>query len=144
VNPYAARVDIGSEEIWACVPEDRDPQPVRSFGTFTPDLYALVEWLTTRGIKTVAMESTGMYWIPVYEVLEARGFQVHLVNARHLKHVPGGGPHHVERGMGEEEAKGLWEQEVIELLAESYLRLTETIPFVFGLNRLYVAEKDGT
>jgi transposase len=89
VNPHAAGLDIGSEEIWACVPEDRDPQPVRSFGTFTPDLYTLAAWLHACRIETVAMESTGVYWIPVYEILEARGFQVHLVNARHLKHVPG-------------------------------------------------------
>jgi len=89
VNPNAAGLDIGSEEIWACVPEDRDPQPVRVFDTFTPDLYALADWLAACRIETVAMESTGVYWIPVYEVLEARGFRVHLVNARHLKHVPG-------------------------------------------------------
>jgi transposase len=82
-------LDIGSEELWACVPEDRDAEPVRPFGTFTPDLYALAEWLATCRIETVAMESTGVYGIPVYEILEARGFQVHLVNARHLKHVPG-------------------------------------------------------
>ena len=89
VNPHAAGLDIGSEEIWACVPEDRDAEPVRAFGTFTPDLYALADWLATCRIETVAMESTGVYWIPVYEILEARGFQVYLVNARHLKHVPG-------------------------------------------------------
>jgi transposase len=89
VNPNAAGLDIGSEEIWACVPDDRDPQPVRLFGTVTPDLYALADWLAACRIKTVAMESTGVYWIPAYEILEARGFQVHLVNARHLKHVPG-------------------------------------------------------
>ena len=63
--------------------------PVRPFGTFTPDLYALAAWLHACRIETVAMESTGVYWIPVYEILEARGFHVHLVNARHLKHVPG-------------------------------------------------------
>jgi len=80
---------IGSEELWACVPEDRDAEPVRPFGTFTPDLYALAEWLAACQIETVAMESTGVYWIPVYEILEARGFRVHLVHARHLKHVPG-------------------------------------------------------
>jgi transposase len=89
VNPHAAGLDIGSEEIWACVPEDRDAEPVRAFGTFTPDLYALADWLAACRIETVAMESTGVYWIPVYEILEARGFRVHLVNARHLKHVPG-------------------------------------------------------
>jgi len=89
VNPHAAGLDIGSEEIWACVPADRAAEPVRKFGTYTPDLYALADWLTACGIETVAMESTGVYWIPVYEILEARGFQVYLVNARHLKHVPG-------------------------------------------------------
>jgi transposase len=89
VNPHAAGLDIGSDEIWACVPDDRDAQPVRSFGTFTPDLIALAEWLVTCRIERVAMESTGVYWIPVYELLEARGFCVSLVNAHHLKHVPG-------------------------------------------------------
>ena len=89
VHPHAAGLDIGSDEIWACVPEDRDAEPVRSFGTFTPDLYALADWLAACRIETVAMESTGVYWIPVYEILAARGLRVYLVNARHLKHVPG-------------------------------------------------------
>lgn len=89
IHPHAAGLDIGSEEIWAGVPADRDPQPVRSFGTFTPDLYALVAWLAACHVETVAMESTGVYWIPIDEMLEARGFQAHLVNARHLKQVPG-------------------------------------------------------
>jgi hypothetical protein len=88
VNPHAAGLDIGSEEIWACVPDDREAQPARPFGTFTPDLYALADWLATCRIETVAMESTGVYWIPVYELLEARGFQVYLVNAQQVKHVP--------------------------------------------------------
>jgi transposase len=89
VHPHAAGLDIGREEIWACMPEDRDDQPVRSFGTLTPDLLALATWLVSCRIETVAMESTGVYWIPVYEMLEARGFKVYLVNAHHLKHVPG-------------------------------------------------------
>jgi transposase len=89
VNPHAAGLAIGSEEIWACVPEDRDTQPVRPFETFPPDLYALAGWLTACRLETVAMESTGMYGMPVYEILEARGFKVHLVHARHLTHVPG-------------------------------------------------------
>jgi transposase len=89
INSHAAGLDIGSEELWACVPEDRDAEPVRPFGTFTPDLYALAEWLAACQIETVAMESTGVYWSPVYEILEARGFRVHLVNARHLQPVPG-------------------------------------------------------
>jgi transposase len=89
VNPHAAGLDIGSEEIWACVPSDRDAQPVRCFGTYTPDLHALSAWLKTCGIQTVAMESTGVYWIPIYEILEADGLRAQVVNARHLKHVPG-------------------------------------------------------
>ncbi len=74
VNPHAAGLDSGSEAIWACVPEDRDAEPVRPFGTFTQDLYALADWLVACRIETVAMESTGVYWIPVDEILEARGF----------------------------------------------------------------------
>jgi len=85
----AAGLDIGAQEIWACVPADRAPQPVRAFGTFTPDLHALADWLEQCGVQTVAMESTGVYWIPIYEILEARGLEVYLVNAHHLKHVPG-------------------------------------------------------
>jgi transposase len=89
LNPNAAGLDIGAAEIWACVPEGRDPQPVRMFPTFTVDLIALAAWLKVCGITTVAMESTGVYWIPVYDLLEEHGFQVFLVNARHLKNVPG-------------------------------------------------------
>ncbi len=88
-NRAAAGLDIGAEEIWACVPAERDAHPVRAFGTFTPDLHALADWLVQCQVTTVAMESTGVYWIPIYEVLEARGLEVALVNARHLKHVPG-------------------------------------------------------
>ncbi|MBI1802122.1 MAG: IS110 family transposase [Chloroflexi bacterium] len=89
VNPRAAGLDIGSAEIWVAVPAERDPKPVRPFGTFTPDLYAPADWLAACGVTTVAMESTGVYWIPIYELLEARGFEVYLVNARHIKNVPG-------------------------------------------------------
>jgi transposase len=85
INPDAAGIDIGSEEIYACVPSDRNPDFVRSFDTFTADLYALASWLKTARIKTVAMEATGIYWIPLYEILEAQGFQVHLVNPKQLK-----------------------------------------------------------
>lgn len=89
VNPHAAGLDIGASEIWACVPADRDATPVRAFGTFTPDLHALAAWLVACRVKSVAMESTGVYWIPIFELLEARGLQVYLVNARHIKNVPG-------------------------------------------------------
>jgi len=74
LNLNAAGLDIGAEEIYTCVPADRDEQSIRVFGTFTTDLYALADWLEACGIETVAMESTGIYWIPVYEILEDRGF----------------------------------------------------------------------
>ena len=64
INLNAAGLDIGAEEIWACVPEDQDEQTVRVFQTFTVDLYALADWLQACGVVTVAMESTGIYWIP--------------------------------------------------------------------------------
>jgi transposase len=89
IYPCAAGMDIGAEEIVVAVPPDRDPEPVRAFRTFTPDLHALVAWLVACGIDTVAMESTGVYWIPIYELLEAHGIVPFLVNARHIKMVPG-------------------------------------------------------
>lgn len=89
VHMHAAGLDIGSAEIWACVPAERDRGSVRKFGTFTPDLYVLADWLAECGIETVAMESTGVYWIPVYEILESRGFEVQVVNAHQLKNVTG-------------------------------------------------------
>ena len=87
LNVNAAGLDIGATEIYVCVPTGRDPQSVRRFGTFTVDLHSLAAWLTTCQIDTVAMEATGVYWIPVYEILEAAGFEVYLVNARHIKNV---------------------------------------------------------
>jgi transposase len=89
INPNAAGIDCGAAEHYVAVPKDRDPRPVRSFKTFTADLHRLAEWLVACGIKTVAMEATGVYWIPVFEILEARGCEVLLVNARHVKNVPG-------------------------------------------------------
>jgi len=89
LHPHAAGIDIGATEIYACVPLDRDPQPIRRFGTFTADLLALAAWLTQCRVTSVAMESTGVYWIPLYQILESRGFEVCLVNARHVKNVPG-------------------------------------------------------
>ncbi len=89
VHPNAAGLDIGAEEIWASLPPDRGEETVRCFGTYTEDLYALADWLQANQVDTVAMESTGVYWIPVFEILEARGLQVLVVNARQIKHVPG-------------------------------------------------------
>ena len=89
MNPNAAGIDIGMDEMWVSVRADRDAEPVRRFGMNTPDLLAVAEWLKACGVETVAMESTGVYWIPLYEVLEERGFRVYLVNARHAKNLPG-------------------------------------------------------
>jgi transposase len=84
VNPDSAGVDAGSDQHWVSVPEDRDEQPVRMFGTFTEDLNALADWLVACGIKTVAIEATGVYWIPLFEVLEARGLAPRLVDSRSI------------------------------------------------------------
>ena len=89
MRPDAAGIDIGATEIFVAVPADRATENVRSFPTFTQDLYALADWLKSCSISTVAMESTGVYWIPLFQILEDRGFEVCLVNARHVKNVPG-------------------------------------------------------
>lgn len=89
VNPDAAGIDCGSTEHYVAVPPNRDSEPVRCFKTFTEDLRRLADWLVACGVKSVAMEATGVYWIPIYEILEARGLEVLLVNARHVKNVPG-------------------------------------------------------
>jgi len=89
VHPAAAAIDIGATIHVAAVGPDRDKEPVRTFQTFTDDLHRLADWFTACGIKTIVMESTGVYWIPVYEILEQRGFEVLVVNARDAKHVPG-------------------------------------------------------
>lgn len=89
INRHAAGIDIGSRSHFVAVPEGIDETPVREFSTLTGDLEKLAEWLISCGIKTVAMESTGVYWIPVFEILERRGLEVKLVNARHVKNVPG-------------------------------------------------------
>lgn len=88
-QPDSAGIDIGATELFVAVPPDRAEQSVRSFGAFTADLHALAEWLSACRIKTIVMESTGVYWIPVFQILETRGFAVCLVNARHVKNVPG-------------------------------------------------------
>jgi transposase len=89
LHPHAAGIDCGSAYHYVAVPPDRDPQPVQRFATFTADLQRLAEWLTQCGVTHIAMEATGVYWIPVFDILEARGFAVILVNARHVKQVPG-------------------------------------------------------
>jgi transposase len=89
VNLNAAGIDIGSGSHFVAVPEGRDEISVREFKSFTADLYELADWLKHCGVTTVAMESTGIYWIPLFEILEERDFEVRLVNPRHLKNVPG-------------------------------------------------------
>jgi transposase len=85
----AAGIDIGATEIYVAVPADRTAKNVRAFATFPQDLQALADWLQHCGIDTVAMESTGVYWIPLFQILETRGLEVCLVNARHVKNGPG-------------------------------------------------------
>jgi transposase len=89
MHPNAAGIDIGSASHFVAVPPDRDDEPVREFSSFTVDLNALADWLKACAVDTVAMESTGVYWIPLFELLESRGFKVLLVNARHVKNVSG-------------------------------------------------------
>jgi len=89
IKPNAAGIDIGATEIYIAVPHDRDPQPVRHFDTFTADLHEAAKWLKACGIDSIAMESTGVYWIPIFQILESYGFDIVLVNARHVKNVPG-------------------------------------------------------
>jgi transposase len=89
IEPHCAAIDVGATRQFACVPADRDDQCVREFLSFTDAIYEMADWFKRCGIKTVVMESTGVYWIPIYEILESRGFKVHLVNARHVKYLPG-------------------------------------------------------
>lgn len=89
INPHAAGADIGAREIYVAIPVELDERPVRRFDTFTEDLQKLVAWLKERGITTLAMEATSVYWIPLAELLEAAGIEVCLVNPRHVKNVPG-------------------------------------------------------
>ena len=90
IQPNAAGIDLGSREHWVAGPPKEDKTPnVQQFGTTTPELLSLADWLTQQGVKTVAMESTGVYWIPLFEILDGKGFEVLLANARQVTHVPG-------------------------------------------------------
>jgi transposase len=89
IREDAAGIDISPEVIYVAVAPGKDARPIRNFGTVTAELYRIANWLKGCGVQTVAMESTGVYWIPLYQVLEERGFEVYLVNARHYKNVPG-------------------------------------------------------
>lgn len=89
VHPHAAGIDVGNSSHYVAVRPDRVPDPVRRFECFTADLHRLTDWLRQCGVTTVAMQSTGVYWIALYEILDARGLDVYLVNARHTKNLPG-------------------------------------------------------
>src|SRR6266576_2843693 len=89
VHPDAAGIDVGGSEHWVAISPDGDPEPVRRFGCFTADVREMGRWLVEKGVRSVAMQSTGVYWMPVFEVLEQQGLEVYLVNAQHTKNVPG-------------------------------------------------------
>jgi transposase len=89
MHPQAAGIDIGNESHYVAVPPSRDRQPVRRFGCTTAELKTMAEWLKQCEIRTVAMQSTGVYWIAVYDILEEAGLEVYLVNARETKNLPG-------------------------------------------------------
>ncbi len=89
VHPDAAGIDIGGSEHWVAISPERDDEPVRRFGCFTADIHEMAKWLKEKGVKSVAMQSTGVYWMPVFEILEEYGLEVWLVNARHTKNLPG-------------------------------------------------------
>ncbi len=89
MHPHAAGIDVGNNAHYVAVRPDRDPEPVRRFECFTADLHRLADWLQQCGVTTVALQSTGVYWLPLYDILEARGLEVYLVNARHTKNLPG-------------------------------------------------------
>jgi transposase len=89
VHPNSAGIDIGGSEHWVAISPERDEQPVRCFDCFTSDLEQMADWLVDCGVRSVAMQSTGVYWIPVFEILQQHGLEVYLVNARHTKNLPG-------------------------------------------------------
>lgn len=89
VHPQAAGIDVGNDEHYVAVPPHLDEQPIRTFGCFTADLKRMADWLQSLGVKTAALQSTGVYWIPLYDILRDRGIQVFVVNARETKNVPG-------------------------------------------------------
>src|SRR6202158_1780118 len=113
VHPHAAGIDIGNKSHYVAVPPTRDSQPVRRFGCTTDELKVMAEWLLQCGIRTVAMQSTGVYWIAVYDILEAAGLEVYLVNARETKNLPG-------RKSDVQESQGLMKLHTYGLLRNSF------------------------
>lgn len=131
INPDTAGIDCGASEHFVAVPADRDPLPVQSFSTFTADLHRLAAWLTQCRVRSVVMEATGVYWIPLFEILEAAGFTVLLVNARHVKNVQG-------RKSDVTDCEWLRELQTVGLLRGSF-RPTQEIATL----RAYVRHRDG-
>jgi transposase len=121
LQPDAAGIDCGERSHFVAVPVERDPEPVREFRTFTAELMRLADWLAQCRIKTVAMESTGVYWIPLYEILEERGFEVVLVNAREVHNVPG-------RKSDVQDCEWLRELHSVGLLRSSFRPDAEMVP----------------
>lgn len=128
VHPHAAGIDIGNESHFVAVAPGRDPRPVQEFGSWTADLKRMAVWLKSCGVTTIAMQSTGVYWIAVYEVLETEGFEVFLVNARGTKNLPG-------RKSDVQECEWLRKLHTYGLLRKSY-RPPESIRAVRTLWRL--------
>ena len=89
IEPDSAGIDVGGSEHWVAISPERDAEPVRSFGCFTAEIHQMADWLVEKGVRSVAMQSTGVYWMPVLEILEQRGLKVYLVNARDTKNLPG-------------------------------------------------------
>jgi transposase len=131
INPDTAGIDCGASEHFVAVPPDRDPLSVQSFATFTADLHRLAAWLTRCRVRTVVMEATGVYWIPLFEILEAAGCTVLLVNARHVKHVQG-------RKSDVTDCEWLRDLQTVGLLRGSF-RPTQEIATL----RAYVRHRDG-
>src|SRR6266545_1023281 len=113
MHPKAAGIDVGNEEHWVAVPPNLDPEPVRSFGCFTKDLQEMADWLVRIGIETVAMQSTGVYWIALYDILAERGIRVFVVNAADTKNLPG-------RKTDIQECQWLWKLHSYGLLRNSF------------------------
>ena len=131
VNPDAGGIDIGGEEVYVAVPEDRDAQSIRCFGVFTVDIHDMAKWLVVCRIKTVAMESTGVYWIAIYTILQEYGIEVQLVNARHIKNVPG-------RKSDVRDCRWLQELHTLGLLRASFIPGDEIVVL-----RSYMRHRDG-
>jgi len=122
VNPNAGGIDVGNESHYVAVPPDRDPEPVQEFGCWTADLNRMAEWLKTCRIDTVSMQATGVYWIPLHDILERHGIRVVLANARDTKNVPG-------RKTDVQESQWLMKLHTYGLMRDSF-RLPESMEWV--------------